>query len=299
MINDITDILNFRYSKKYLRRWWWREHYDRRNDTLLRVRPKVCDHFKLVKYSSGEFVNSGSMSRDVLCVPGYLSGLYRKIQKSGKSFNNLVVAGGDKHLSSVMPVLEKLGEYFEKIYYEAKDVECEWVQTIPMGMITAYMLRSGGNETILPQINKHKQKTKLLSTAFGSKCRRLTQMIPDRNKLRSFMTSATFMDNVFCEPQDYYSKLCDYKFFASPLGNGVQTPKICECIMCETVPVVTDHVVHRELRDIYKLPILIVDEWAGLTVELLNEQWDSIYSTTDWSAHKDKLLVKNFNKLLI
>lgn len=266
---------------------------------LLRVRPKVYDHFKLAKYSSGEFVNSGSMSRDVFCVPRSLPDLRRKIWKEGESFNNLVVAGGDKHLSSVMPVLEKLGEYFEKIYYEAKDVECEWVQTIPMGMITAYMLRCGGNETILPQINKHKRKTKLISTAFGSKCSRLTQMIPDRAKLHSFMMSATFMDNVFCEPRDYYSKLCDYKFFASPVGNGIQTPKICECIMCETVPVVTNHVVHRELRDIYKLPILIVDEWAELTVELLNEQWDSIYSTTDWSAHKDRLLVKNFNKLLI
>ena len=82
------------------------------------------------------------------------------------------------------------------------------------------------------------------------------------------------------------------------MATAFKTPKICECIMCETVPVVTDHVAHRELRDIYGLPLLIVNEWTDITEELLNEQWYLVYSNIDWNEQKSKFLVKNFNKLL-
>ena len=62
---------------------------------------------------------------------------------------------------------------------------------------------------------------------------------------------------------------------------------------------VTDHVAHRELRDIYGLPLLIVNEWSDLTEQFLNKQWNSVYSKIDWSEQKSKFLVKNFDKLLI
>jgi len=180
-----------------------------------------------------------------------------------------------------------------------KNVECDWVQTIPMGMIMPYMLRNGGNKVILPQINKKKSKPKLIASAFGSKWPHLTNTVKDRRKLKNFTENSSFMDNMFCNPVEYYERLCDYKFFACPLGNGnMQTPRICECIMCETVPVVTNHISHRELRDIYGFPLLIIDDWTDLTEAFLNEQWVKGHSRIDWDKQKSKFLIKNFNKLL-
>ena len=94
---------------------------------------------------------------------------------------------------------------------------------------------------------------------------------------------------MFCKPSEYYSKLCDYKFFACPLGNGIQTPKICESIMCETVPVVTDHIAHRELKYIYNLPLLIVKKWTDLNQNFLLNQYTSVYSNIDWDQQKKKV----------
>ena len=82
------------------------------------------------------------------------------------------------------------------------------------------------------------------------------------------------------------------------LGTGIQTPKICESILCETVPVVTNHIAHRELRDIYDLPLLIVDKWEDLTEDFLNEAYESKYKHINWQKEKSKFLVENFQKLL-
>ena len=205
--------------------------------------------------------------------------------------------GTDNNLSKVLEPLKRIKHRFKKIYYEAKDIECDWVQTLPMGMNMAYMIRNGGND-ILKHINKQKNKTKLVASAFGSKYPHLTEIIKNRANLAVFTKDNDFVDDMFCDPLAYYERLCEYKFFLTPLGRGIQTPKICECIMCETVPVVTDHVAHRELRDIYGLPLLIVRKWSDLTEEFLNKQWSSVHFKVDWNLQKSKFLVKNFNALL-
>ena len=259
----------------------------------------VEEKFKYALYHKKQIKQTSCESNDIWCNPSEIKQLKTFLQSVPDSFNNLVIAGNDDRLSGQIHSLQDIKHRFNKIYYEAKDVECDWVQTIPMGVNLSYMLRNGGNEILLPHINKQKNKTKLIASAFGSKWPDLVNRIADRKLLRQFTQTNNFIDDMFCPPHEYYERLCDYRYFASPLGAGVQTPKICECIMCETVPVVTDHVAHRELRDIYGLPLLIMNEWNDLTEEFLNDQWDYVYSKIDWDEQKSKFLTKNFNKLLI
>jgi len=307
VIKDVSEILNFRFKPKHLHSWWNQKYSGSKpNDELIKKylypNPVVFFNFKSVffdsnnKYTRQDFNDE---SNNIFCdVNSNFNDLTSFLDQNNSKFEYLVCAGDDNHLSKNIKYLQKTKHRFKKIYYEAKDVECDWVQTIPMGMIMAYMLRNGGNDAILPQINKKKNKTKLIATAFGSRFPHLTDRIPDRSKLEHFTNNCDFMDDMFCEPIEFYENLCDYRFFACPLGNGIQTPKICECIMCETVPVVTDHVAHRELRDIYDLPLLIVNEWTDLTEQFLNDQWNSVYSKVDWNLQKSKFLVSNFYNLL-
>tara|TARA_R110002051_G_scaffold306818_1_gene377567 strand:+ start:371 stop:1057 length:687 start_codon:yes stop_codon:yes gene_type:complete len=210
----------------------------------------------------------------------------------------LVVAGGDCSLSSRLSCLKRLNPYFSQIYYEAKNIECEWVKTIPMGVNIVYLLRNGGSK-ILDAINSKKNKTKLIGTAFGSKWAGLNGRIGDRKTLIRLYKSSDLIENFQCPPIEYFNNLSKYKFFASPLGNGIQTPKICESIMCETVPVVTSHVAHRELRDIHGLPLLIIDKWEDLTEDFLYNEWNTKYKSIDWSVEKSKFLVDNFADLYL
>ena len=298
MITSITDILNFRYRAWFLT--WFEPNLlsQQKIEEILTTEPLVFNHFKVtVVQKQKPNGNVESVTNDVFCDVTKLSKIKHVLTGSRFQFNNLVCAGDDRPLSANIEYLKEVKHLFKKIYYEAKDIECDWVTTIPMGTIMAYMLRCGGDQ-ILHHINKPKNKTKLISSAFGSRWPKLTNKIEDRSSLVAFTRSSQFMDNMFCDPLDYFEKLSDYKFFACPLGNGIQTPKICESILCETVPVVTNHIAHRELRDIYDLPLLIVDNWSDLTEELLNEAYENKYKHIDWQKEKAKFLVENFQNLL-
>jgi len=307
MFNSINQILNFRYDPRFLN---WNissaAMSKKEIEDILLLQPDVFTHFKVIIHPQKTYVNPNSVTNDVYCDVKKARRIssetlsYLKKQSDNPNeiqLGNLVCAGNDWPLSRNIEFLKEVRHLFKKIYYEAKNIECDWVTTIPMGTIMGYILRCGGDQ-ILHHINKPKNKTKLIGSAFGSKWPHLTAKISDRRSLADFTQSSAFMDNMFCNPLDYFEKLSDYKFFACPLGNGIQTPKICESIMCETVPVVTNHVAHRELRDIYDLPLLIVDNWSDLTEELLNQSYESKFKQIDWQKEKSKFLVENFKDLI-
>ena len=298
MINSIHNILNFRYDPRFLK--WFNPNLlsQQEIEEILLKEPRVYTNFKVIIHTQKIYVNHNSVTNDVYCDVTKLSKIKTTLANHPCEFNNLVCAGDDIHLSKNIEYLKEVKQLFKKIYYEAKDIECDWVTTIPMGTIMAYMLRCGGDQ-ILHHINKPKNKTKLISSAFGSRWPHLTAKISDRRSLADFTQSSPFMDNMFCNPLGYFEKLSDYKFFACPLGNGIQTPKICESILCETVPVVTSHIAHTELRDIYDLPLLIVDNWGDLTEEFLSEAYENKFKYIDWQKEKAKFLVENFKNLLI
>ena len=299
MIKDISEILNFRYARKFLSQKWYGGQFPEGfsdYEKILREPPLVYNHFKYVLHGNfGIKINKQLKNKDVFCHTNNTSMLVKLTNEYPDNFDNLVIMGNDKHLSGNLDLLKSIRHRFKKIYYEAKNVKCDWVQTLPMGMIMAYMVRNGGSD-ILKHINKQKSKTKLVASAFGSKYPHLIKKINDRSTLDAFARDNDFVDDMFCAPQYYYERLCEYKFFLVPLGNGIQTPKICESIMCETVPVVTGHVAHHELRELYGLPLLIVNDWSDITEQFLNEQWNSVYSKIDWSEQKSKFLVKNYEK---
>jgi len=298
MIDSIKNILNFRHKNHFLR-WVMPISLSQQEvkENLL-MNPFVFDYFKVTILQESIYINKYPATNDVFCDVTELLKIKDSLTSCPLQFNNLVCAGDDIHLSANIEHLEEVKHLFKKIYYEAKDIQCDWVTTIPMGTIMAYMLRCGGDQ-ILHHINKPKNKTKLISSAFGSRWPKLTNKIEDRRLLADFTQSSKFMDNMFCNPLDYFEVLSDYKFFACPLGNGIQTPKICESILCETVPVVTSHIAHTELRDIYDLPLLIVDNWEDLTEEFLSEAYENKFKYIDWQKEKSKFLVQNFKNLLI
>jgi hypothetical protein len=299
VINSIYNILNFRYSPRFLT--WFKPNLllsQQEIEEILTAEPTVFNHFKfkIVKRQKPN-VNAESVTNDVFCDVTRLSKIKHVLTSRPFQFNNLVCAGDDIHLSANIEYLKEVKHLFKKIYYEAKDIECDWVTTIPMGTNMAYMLRCGGDQ-ILHHVNKLKNKTRLIGSAFGSRWPKLIEKIKDRRLLADFTQSSQFMENMFCDPLYYFERLSDYKFFACPLGNGIQTPKICESILCETVPVVTNHIAHRELRDVYDLPLLIVDKWEDLTEEFLNKAYENKYKHIEWQKEKEKFLSDNFKNLI-
>ena len=77
-------------------------------------------------------------------------------------------------------------------------------------------------------------------------------------------------------------------------GVGLQSTKLYESFMCETVPILTDAPYARQLRDYHNLPILIVDNWENITVDYLIEIYEKNYKNYDWKSLKRKFYIDNF-----
>ena len=200
-INNIKDILNFRIND------WSVQFKNHRDYSAIEEGIFVKDYFKLI-FLPGETgpIETLNNSNDVFCNSSKIECLISFLKESNYSFLNLVCCGEDSLLSKNIHLLKRIRHRFQNIYFEAKDIECDWVQIIPMGMNMSYILRNGGND-ILNYINKKKNKTKLISSAFGSKWPKLNRQIKDRADLQNFTREFPFIDNMFCKPSEYYSKL--------------------------------------------------------------------------------------------
>jgi hypothetical protein len=315
MIHDISEILNYRHNPGFhscvttesesLTAW---NYPDRSMNKLHLVTkpPPVFNKFKL--WVNGHNDNEIRYNPDG-CIPGVLINpdcisheIFQKIQRfkfiHQLEFDYLVCAGRDRQLSSTLDVLEHYQHLFKYIFYEAKDTKCGWITTAPMGILSAYLLRCGG-DGVLDVVNSSKHKTKLIGSSFYSRWTpELLGNLQERADLMNLMSSDDLIQNASSEPVDFYKTLSEFKFFASPIGCGLQTPKLFECILCETVPVVIEHYVHRELLEIYKFPMIIVNEWSDITQHLLEDWYEVHHNDIDWDEQKSKLLVENITKTL-
>ena len=305
---DIKNILNFRFSPDfYMGHESWIGEFDEnpRDDVIdmLTTPPDVFSSFTRIFHRCSVTCQAKNTLKcnNVFCLARHeqIAQLIDIVSTNKQEYDNLVIAGTDKPLSMFISQLKIIKNFFKNIYYEAKDVDCDWIKIIPMGLNRAYTLRCG-HHNITPHINNIREKTKLLGCAFGSKWPNITTDISDRQELANIIKTSSLIEDFKCAPREYFSVMKKYQFIACPLGNGVQTPKICESILCEAIPVMTDHHCSRELRDRYKLPILIVKRWSDITEQMLRSFHKRLtYTSMDWSQIKQRFLSKNFENFLI
>ena len=138
------------------------------------------------------------------------------------------------------------------------------------------------------------QKDKLIGTAFGKRWAKLSKRLIDRISLLEAIEHNGLIENFYCNVSEYHLEKSRYLYFACPRGVGLQSTKLYESFMCETVPILTDAPYARQLRDYHNLPILIVDNWENITVDYLIEIYEKNYKNYDWKSLKRKFYIDNF-----
>ena len=70
--------------------------------------------------------------------------------------------------------------------------------------------------------------------------------------------------------KDYLTDLSNYVYCLCPPGNGCDSHRLWEALMMNCIPVV---IKYEPISELYKnLPVLVLDKWEDLTVELLNSK---------------------------
>ena len=162
-----------------------------------------------------------------------------------------------------------------------------------MGLNMAYILRNGGPR-ILDIINKNEiPKHKLITCAYGNKWPKLNKTINERQELIIFCDKHKWLTKSDWNPLNYYKQLSKYKYFICPIGNGIQAPKIFECLLVRTIPVVINHPAFQDIKS-YGFPILIVDCFEQLNPQFLNKKYNNDYKNVNWKNIIYKLNTKGF-----
>ena len=98
-------------------------------------------------------------------------------------------------------------------------------------------------------------------------------LCPDRFKDRSTAVSAIppallYQQTTFIPRMDTWKNMTEYAFVLSPFGNGMDCHRTWEALLCGCIPIVRASV-FSELFD--ELPVLIVDKWEDVTLQLLKQ----------------------------
>lgn len=93
----------------------------------------------------------------------------------------------------------------------------------------------------------------------------------------------------------YYNKLSEYKYFICPLGNGIQAPKIFECLLVKTIPVCIKGPTFEDLKE-YGFPILLINNFNELNQTMLNDKYENEFKDVDWEKVKYNLTIEGFAK---
>jgi len=98
-------------------------------------------------------------------------------------------------------------------------------------------------------------------------------LCPDRFNDRSTAVSAIppallYQQTTFISRIDTWKHMTEYAFILSPFGNGMDCHRTWEALLCGCIPIVRTSV-FSELFD--ELPVLIVDKWEDVTLQLLKQ----------------------------
>ena len=94
--------------------------------------------------------------------------------------------------------------------------------------------------------------------------------------------------------EEYFDYLATFKFAICPEGNGIDSHRLWECFYFKIIPIVLDNTFIRIVKNKYKLPMIIINDWNDLIgMELKYEDYDN--SILDFNILKQEIFNDNVN----
>jgi len=206
---------------------------------------------------------------------------------------SLVIAGEDTRLSKLKDWVAAIlaTQKFSHVYFEAKDIYMENVDTVQMGFNSFYIMNNGVSNVMgAIEAARTRPKDRLIAAAWGkmwSDDLLLKQGDNERLQASAFVESQAAAGWVKREEWDasqYWDQLSHYHFMLAPAGAGIQAPKLAEAWALRVVPVTTKYAGFVDLKA-QGLPMILVDRWEDLNEQMLRDYLQSPeYRNLDWQT---------------
>lgn len=86
---------------------------------------------------------------------------------------------------------------------------------------------------------------------------------------------------------DFFTTMTEHKFVASPEGNGADAHRTWEALYLGTIPILTESLLGPALFE--GLPVVFIKDWAEITPERLEMEWDKYVNAPVGTYNYEKL----------
>ena len=134
--------------------------------------------------------------------------------------------------------------------------ESENISLIPIGLENRRRLKSGRKIWFK---DKNSLKSKNILASFD-----IYTNYEERFQIQELLKDNEIIHfDKFAKTKDYFNNLKDYRFILCPPGNGVDTHRIWESLLMNTIPILKNNNFSKNLIN-KKVPVLVVDDWKEL-----------------------------------
>lgn len=239
----------------------------------------ISDHI----YDESKKLNPKKVKKnDIVFVSSDLVNQYfKKIHKKIENKYILISHNSDKNIT------EKEKEYLDDkvIYWFAQNLSIkqdEKLGVIPIGLENLRYHLNGELGDFVTKTNIVKKNMVLASFSVSTN-QEVRENLLNLSKNKSFIEIKKFLDH-----KTYFENLKLYKFNLCPEGNGLDTHRIWESVLAESIPIMVRNFFTINLA-LLKFPILLLDDWSDLN-NLTNDYLNHYYLNQFQNFHKSDVL---------
>ncbi len=207
------------------------------------------------KFDPKKVSNRAIIFVDIKLIDDY----FKEIHPQIKEKYILITHNGDNEINEVM-----ISKYLDNkiIHWFGQNVSVinNKVTPIPIGLENRYFCNNGITSYLDKIIDKKTEKRNRILFGFS-----ISTNPKERQPAYDVLSKLDSADKIagWPTPKEYFNKLAQYKFVASPPGNGLDCHRTWEAMYLGVIPIVKRSVAIKYFKNL-GLPLLIIDNWSEI-----------------------------------
>tara|TARA_A100001015_G_scaffold288090_1_gene358596 strand:+ start:140 stop:1204 length:1065 start_codon:yes stop_codon:yes gene_type:complete len=208
--------------------------------------------------------------------------------KKAKNLKNITLISHQADKPINKRLYNKKPKCIDKWYTVNLNLEDKNIFSIPIGLSNDYSPKNPNGDDFIKFYEKNKRMVK--ENKLYINIQKNTNLKEREKILENFRNKEWVeIDEPNLTIENYLNRLNEYKFILCPWGNGFDTHRFWETIYAGSIPVTKKHPTYSFAKN---LPVILVDNYEDITLELLLEK-ENIITKTDLNLLKNDFFIQN------
>lgn len=243
---------------------------------------EVCNTFMVFQKNHSQIVGNETFIEEMLstdepiifCKTDYVTNLFELLDEA-KKYCHVVTHQSDINIDKNL--YEKKPKNVISWFSQNLNYDADNLIPIPIGFSDSYTLATKYHD-LEPFVNEEKNSFVYINFRPETyKPRKKIHRSLSKNKKLTMVKAKERGDN-----SEYVKELSRHKYSVCPRGNGIDTHRVWESLMVNTIPIVEDCTLYRKMQEIEpSLPFVFTKNFSDIDWDYLENNYESPSINTD------------------